>query len=261
MSYKVTVITVCKNASSTISLTLRSVNDQQYPNIEHLIIDGNSSDGTQELVQQQSHSNTILVSEPDKGIYDAMAKGVERSTGDILFFLNSGDVFFEETTISKVIDYFQESNVDIVFGNLLPVLLNKDDVYSHCFKPDEPLDQSYIQNKYDLLTVNIHHQTIFYKKEIFKNCGFFSIGYEKGTDWGLHADAILGHNHTFAHIPLNISKFALGGVSTSNFEKELEACNKIMSLINKRYSKNNLDYVVYRLNKKIKSLLYKFGEK
>jgi glycosyltransferase involved in cell wall biosynthesis len=261
MTLKVSIITVCRNASSTITATLNSVASQSYKDIEHVVVDGNSNDGTQDIVRKEGHRVSKFVSESDKGIYDAMRKGASLATGDILYFLNSGDVFFDEHVVSGVVASFEKKKTDIVFGDLLPVLFNPNDSFSHCFAPNVRVEQGFINHKFDLLNFNIHHQTIFYRKEVLKSCGFFSLDYPFGTDWGLHAEAILGHKYTFAHVPMIIAKFALGGVSTSNFEKELSEYNKIKNLINEKYGHKDMSYIFYKLNKKFKNIAKRIGKK
>jgi len=111
---RVSVVTVCLNARQTIETTLRSVREQSFGSIEHVVIDGGSTDGTGEIVQ--TYGPAYFVSEPDNGLYYAMQKGAAAATGDIVFFLNSGDVFFDETVVAEVVKCFDETGSDAVFG-------------------------------------------------------------------------------------------------------------------------------------------------
>lgn len=96
---KISVITVCYNCVSVIEQTIKSVLEQTYPNIEYIIIDGGSMDGTVDIIKKYSDTVTYWISEPDNGIYDAMNKGIDMATGDYLNFMNAGDTFFEDKAI------------------------------------------------------------------------------------------------------------------------------------------------------------------
>ena len=102
---KISVVTVCYNAVNDIEKTILSVINQTYPNIEYLIIDGGSTDGTMDIVNKYKDKIDVIVSEPDKGIYDAMNKGIDRATGDWINFMNAGDCFFEKETVNSVFIY------------------------------------------------------------------------------------------------------------------------------------------------------------
>lgn len=114
---KISVVTVCYNAVNDIEKTILSVINQTYPNIEYLIIDGGSTDGTMDVVNKYKDKIDVIVSEPDKGIYDAMNKGIDRATGEWINFINAGDMFWESDSVSKV---FSSSNLsdndDIIYG-------------------------------------------------------------------------------------------------------------------------------------------------
>lgn len=119
MNYpKITVITVCFNSSKTISLTLRSVMLQKYINIEHIIIDGASTDNTLTIVRNEGQHVSQVISEPDEGIYDAMNKGLKLATGDLIGFLNSDDVYADDYVLSDVVKHFQSGNFDYVYGDI-----------------------------------------------------------------------------------------------------------------------------------------------
>jgi len=112
------VITVTYNAASTLERTLKSVREQTYPHIEHLIVDGASKDNTVAIIQQYAHDKMVWLSEPDKGLYDAMNKAAGMATGDYLCFLNAGDTFFAPDTVEKMMHIVEtELFPDIVYGD------------------------------------------------------------------------------------------------------------------------------------------------
>ena len=113
---KVSIITVCFNSERTIEDTLKSVASQTYSHIEYIVVDGLSSDSTNEIVKKYSDSVSTHVSEKDNGLYDAMNKGIQLATGDIVGILNSDDVFYDETIIQKVVDGIQ--NIECVYADI-----------------------------------------------------------------------------------------------------------------------------------------------
>jgi glycosyltransferase involved in cell wall biosynthesis len=213
------VVTVCLNARQTIETTLRSVREQSFGSIEHVVIDGGSTDGTGEIVQ--TYGPAYFVSEPDNGLYYAMQKGAAAATGDIVFFLNSGDVFFDETVVAEVVKCFDETGSDAVFGNLLPCYLSPGDTHDHgAFRDRQLLDLSYFRNRRLFFNESIHHQTIFYRREIFDHCGYICEDPSANGEYHLHMCAFVKHGYIAKHLPKPICRFALGGKSTSNFSEE-----------------------------------------
>ena len=122
---KISVVTVCYNAVNDIEKTILSVINQTYPNIEYLIIDGGSKDGTMDIVNKYKDKIDVIVSEPDKGIYDAMNKGIDRATGEWINFMNAGDSFALETIVEQIfkIPFLQE--IKVVYGDVIKNSSNK----------------------------------------------------------------------------------------------------------------------------------------
>src|SRR3954471_15815789 len=114
---RISVITVCFNSANTIQHTLESVKNQTYSNIEHIIIDGASTDKTLQIVQSFPHVSKII-SEKDEGIYDAMNKGIQHASGDIIGILNSDDVYADNDVLNTVADTFETTNTDTIYGDL-----------------------------------------------------------------------------------------------------------------------------------------------
>lgn len=119
---KVSIVTVCFNSASTIGETIESVASQNFTNIEYVIVDGKSNDGTLNIINdslQKLPKNTLVISENDRGIYDAMNKGLAKSSGDVVGFLNSDDVFADPNAIDLIAKTFEESDAAIVYGNIV----------------------------------------------------------------------------------------------------------------------------------------------
>ena len=116
---KISIITVCFNASQTIEATIKSVVGQTYSNIEYIIVDGLSTDNTLKIVGKYKHRIAKIVSEKDKGLYDAMNKGVKMAKGQIVYFLNADDVLVDKNIIREIMEEFEkDSKLDLVFGEI-----------------------------------------------------------------------------------------------------------------------------------------------
>ena len=172
---KITIITVCKNAQDTIEQTIKSVISQTYNNIEYLIIDGKSTDKTLDIVNKYKNKIDIIISDPDEGIYYAMNKGIEKSSGDIIYFLNSGDLLFNKTTISNVVKLFKKRNSDILYGDVL--LYNKDGLEGPIVKQHKNVNRFYLARD------GIYHQAMFVKRNLFKKYGNFNIRFKLQADY------------------------------------------------------------------------------
>lgn len=216
---KISVITVVLNGSDTIRLTLESVRRQKNINIEHVIIDGESSDNT--VAISQEYNPDILVSEKDDGVYYAMQKGAKLATGDLLIFLNAGDVFFDDTVCANISNFFNKNIVDICFGNILPVYQDPSASHDHpSFTPGKILKLDFVKNRLDLWSQSIHHQSIFYRKWIFERASYIALDDCANGEYNLLLAAACWFCAEIKYLDLNISRFALGGISTGNFEKE-----------------------------------------
>jgi glycosyltransferase involved in cell wall biosynthesis len=122
MSLKVSVITACYNSAQTIADNMHTVQAQSYPNIEHLLIDGLSKDNTLQIIQSLQKTQTIVISEKDQGIYDAINKGIQKASGDIIGLMHSDDVFYDSQVIEKIVQLFDaDPTLEAVYGDLLYV--------------------------------------------------------------------------------------------------------------------------------------------
>ena len=118
MSSKISVITVCFNSEATIRDTIKSVLAQDYPNVEYIIVDGASTDGTMDIVREYRDRIDVVISEPDKGIYDAMNKGIRAATGDVVGLLNSDDFYADESAVRQLIECMEDAGSDTVYADL-----------------------------------------------------------------------------------------------------------------------------------------------
>jgi glycosyltransferase involved in cell wall biosynthesis len=208
---KVSIITVTFNSERTISETIDSVLAQVYPDIEYIIVDGCSTDGTVEIIKSYGKSVSIFLSEPDSGIYDAINKGIRLASGDIVGLLNSDDVFYDKYIIEKIIRTFCDYDIDAVFGDAQfvdPLKTSKIIRYysSKSFNPGK--------FKYGYMPA---HPSFYVKREIFDKLGYYKVDYKIAADFELLIRFLYKNpiKHKYLEIPFVIMK--MGGVSNKSF--------------------------------------------
>lgn len=216
---KVSVITVCLNSEKTLKKTMQSVFEQTYSNIEYVVIDGQSSDKTWDIIQKDKEKITYCCSEPDKGIYDAMNKGIAHCSGEIIAFLNSDDWYIPET-IEKVVECYINSKADIVYGDYIFWCSEEEQHYSKCNKDTNQLNYHMI----------FGHQATFIRRELFNKLGCYNLNYRIAADyeWFLRA---YHSGATFAYLPEKLCFFRNGGLCT----RERVACVEEVKEIAEKY--------------------------
>jgi len=204
---KISIITVCYNSANTIEKTILSVQNQTYKNIEYIIVDGNSKDTTLSIIKKHESIISKWVSEPDKGLYDAMNKGVLMATGDLIGILNSDDVFNSELVIEEIVDFHQKQNVDASVGNIVQHKANGKIVrlYSSRYWNPEKLKIGFMPP----------HPSIFFKKDLFDKFGNYDLGFKIGADYELITRFFLKNKITWKYSGITTTAMLVGGLSSS----------------------------------------------
>lgn len=218
---KVSIITVCKNAQDTIEKTIKSVIDQDYRDIEYIIIDGKSTDKTLDILLKYKDKIDIIISEPDEGIYSAMNKGIEKSSGDIIYFLNSGDLLFNTVIISSVVKLFKKRDPDILYGDIL--LYNKNNPKELTLVKHKNVDRFYLARD------GIYHQAMFVKKNLFKKYGNFNIQFKLQADYDWTLRVLIKNKAIASRIDKTIAQYLQNGAS-SNYKKTWKERFQILPL-------------------------------
>jgi glycosyltransferase len=212
---KVSIITPTFNSSKTIIDTLYSINKQSYDNIEHIIIDGNSTDETVDLCKKHA-PKSIIISEKDSGIYDAMNKGINMSTGQIVGILNSDDFFINEKLIETIAESFRlDNNVQIIYGNLIYV-----SSYDTSFSLREWISKPYYEKYFEDSNVP-PHPTLFLRKEVYKLVGNFNLDYKLAADYEFMFRLFKLHNLKSLYINMFFVKMRTGGATSKNMKNIL----------------------------------------
>ncbi|MDP1842854.1 MAG: glycosyltransferase family 2 protein [Sediminibacterium sp.] len=202
---KISIITVVFNNFSQIKKTIDSVINQTYNNIEYIVIDGGSTDGSKELIEQYDSHIDCFISEKDNGIYHAMNKGWMNATGEYCLFLNSGDYLYNHDVIAEVVIKMEKSNFDIYFGNLFAF----DEKQSWISKFEEPISLYYFQHSF------IPHPATFTKRVLLEKLGGFYEHYRIISDWAFFVNCFLS-KASFKQIDVTVTSFYMKGSSSSS---------------------------------------------
>jgi glycosyltransferase involved in cell wall biosynthesis len=196
------------NSAATIRHTIESVLSQDYPAIEYIVVDGGSKDGTVEIVKQYARGIAVLVSEPDKGMYDAMNKGIRLATGDVVGVLNSDDIYADNHVVRDLIAEMSRAGSDSVFADLVYV---------------DAKDTSLIRRHYTCRRWHPKrfrfgwmpaHPTFLAKRDLYRRYGLFSLEYQIAADFELLVRFLHTAKASYAYLPRVVVRMRLGGLST-----------------------------------------------
>jgi glycosyltransferase involved in cell wall biosynthesis len=213
---KISIITACYNSAATIGDTLQSVAMQDYEHIEHIIIDGASTDNTIEITGYFPHVAKI-VSEKDKGIYDAMNKGIALATGDVVGILNSDDVYTDRHVISKVMKAFQTDHADAVYADLQYVKYEDLDKVTRTWHSGNFSKRKFY---YGWMPP---HPTFFVRREVYEKIGDFNLSLRSAADYEFMLRVLLKNNFKARYIPEVLVKMRTGGMSNATIRHRLRA--------------------------------------
>lgn len=238
---KISIITVCRNSELTIETAIESVVNQTYPNIEYIIIDGESTDNTKTIISKYSSHLDQIISEPDTGIYNAMNKGIKLATGDFIYFLNSDDYLLDNKVIEDVVNYLKKHpNCDVIYGDL-EVRSKQPTFVVKPPKPEDILDW--------MIYGSMPHQATLAKRSIFENYGLFNENYKIVSDvqWYLN---LLQYDHiNWSYYPRTIASYWLDGSS-----------NQQIRLTRQEFWEVHNSATVYQSNKWDKKRLLKYQD-
>ena len=206
---KISIVTVSYNAEDTITDTIKSVLSQSYSNIEYIIVDGGSSDGTVAIIEQYAEYIHAWVSEPDQGIYDAMNKGIAMATGDVVGILNADDIYAHVDALQKVVEVFEDTSIDCCYGDLVYV---SEDLSKHVrYWKSSAYDASLFAKAWIP-----PHPTFFVRKEGYARCGKFDTQYKLAADYELMLRFLWKFKLRATYISDTLIKMRLGGATNNS---------------------------------------------
>lgn len=235
---RLSIITICYNEVGRIQKTLDSVINQSFRDFDWIVIDGGSTDGTKEILQQHSENFKIFISEKDGGIYNAMNKAIALATGQYLFFLNAGDYFSGNDVLIQIFSH--ELHADFVYGNITIIGIN----CSQLLLMPPQITPEFLYRK------TIPHQSTFTKKTLFEKAGSYDEKYQIVSDYEFILRGMHHYNATFQYVPVVFACYADDGVSSDTVKRKREK-----KIVHKHF------YSFFQrlvLKNKIKTKLYSF---
>ncbi|MEO6490238.1 MAG: glycosyltransferase family 2 protein [Ferruginibacter sp.] len=232
---KVSLITVTYNSGIFLEECITSVIKQRHHNIEHIIVDGRSTDNTVDIIRKYEKNISKWISEPDKGIYDAINKGIRMASGDIVGILNSDDILVEDDVIEDIVKTFQENEVDTVYGDLEYVSATDSNKIIRIWK-GRPYKKS--RFRYGWMPA---HPTFYIKRALVEKYGYYENHYYTAADYELMARYLYKNNVTSYYLPKLIVKMRVGGQSNRNLYQRLRANRRDFLAM----KKNNIPFAFF----------------
>jgi len=225
---KVSIVTVCYNSESTIEKTILSVLNQTYTNVEYIIVDGNSNDGTLGIIRKYGDKISKFISEPDNGLYDAMNKGVALASGDLVGILNSDDTFVSNMVLEEIVAFHAKYDIDASVGNIIQHRDNGKLVrlYSSEYWSPSKLVIGFMPP----------HPSIFIRKEMFLKFGNYDLGFKIGADYEIITRFFLKNGIKWKYSGITTTAMLVGGLSSSG----RQSYNLITKEIQKALSMNEI---------------------
>ncbi|QQY83986.1 glycosyltransferase [Tamlana sp. s12] len=229
MSMKITLITATYNSETSIKTCIESVLSQDYPEVEHLIIDGVSTDSTLNIVKDflKKHDHITLISEPDQGIYDALNKGISKATGEVIGFVHSDDFLASENVLSEIASQFEKKKCDGVYGDLEYVDKQNTNKIMRYWKSC-PFTLKLLKKGWMPA-----HPTLFLKQEIYKKHGIFDQNFKIAADYDFILRIFKDQQLNFIYLPMVITKMRTGGASNRSLKNVITKSKEDYKALNK----------------------------
>ena len=212
---KISIITATYNSAKTLEFCMDSVLNQTYENIEYIIVDGNSNDETLSIIKAKAnkYKNIFWISEKDRGIYDALNKGINMANGDVIGFVHSDDFLANKNIIGKIVDVFKYKKVDGVYGNLHYVSADNIEAIVRNWK-SQPFKGKLLKRGWMPA-----HPTLFLKREVYNLNGNFTLDYRISADYDFILRIFNKSSYRFFYLPETITKMRIGGSSNRNLKR------------------------------------------
>lgn len=248
---KISIITVAFNAVDTLADTIKSVASQTHAEIEHIIIDGASTDGTQELIDRYASGISHFLSEPDKGIYDAMNKGLGLATGEVIGFLNADDVYANKDVLQRVAELMAHNELDAVFGdaefvNPARPARSVRRYRSDRFRPDR-IAWGWMPA----------HPALFLRRGVYERFGVFRTDYRIAGDFELVARIFHDGTLKYRHVPEVWVRMRIGGISTGGWRSSVLLNREVLRACRENHISTSLPKILSKYPVKLLEFLRK----
>ena len=214
---KISLITVTYNSGEFLEECIQSVISQSYSNLEYIIIDGGSTDSTISVIHKYKPYISVFISEPDLGIYDAMNKGIEHATGEVIGILNGDDFFADSLVLNRISEEFQKSRADIVYGNLWYVSRQNS---AKIVRKWISKSCTNVSMQYGWMPA---HPTFYAKRKLFQEFGNYDLLYKSAADYDLMLRFLFKHQRSSSFVNKVFVKMRTGGVSNQSITNRLKA--------------------------------------
>ena len=245
----ISVITVCYNSAATLARALQSVADQDWPRVEQIVIDGASRDGSAEIIEQFRPRLAHVLSEPDKGIYDAMNKGLDRASGDIVCFLNADDQYASNSVLSRVAMLMYEQQLDALMGDV---------GFFHEADPQRMV-RRYRSNHFTPGRLAWGwmpaHPALFLSRTVVQRVGRFKTDYSIAGDYEFIVRVFHGHEVRYRYLPEILVNMQTGGASTGGFGAKLRLNREVLRACRENGVQTNILKILSKYPAKILELL------
>jgi glycosyltransferase involved in cell wall biosynthesis len=243
---KISIITVTFNSEKTLAATFNSIASQKHHNLEYIVIDGGSTDGTLEIINNHKKSITHFISERDKGIYDAMNKGLNLATGEIIGFLHSDDVYSKSTVLTTIDDYFGKLGLDALFGDVSYFLNNDSSISvrryrSNRFTPDR-IGWGWMPA----------HPSLFFHRRVYEKYGSFKIDYKIAADYEFVARVFRENILKYIYLPEVLVHMKMGGLSTGGLLSSVVLNREVL----RACRENNIPTNIFKILSKYPTKLF-----
>jgi glycosyltransferase involved in cell wall biosynthesis len=214
---KVTIITVVFNGAGTVRDSIESVLNQTHPDIEYIVIDGKSTDNTGEVVRSYGSRITRFVSEPDKGLYDAINKGIRLATGDVIGLINADDFYHHPQVVEKVVQLFEKTNCDAVYGDVIYVNAENTQKIDRYWKVGEYKEGAFLWGWMP------PHPTCFIRRSVYEKLGGYTLELKSSSDYELLLRYIHKHKIKLRYLPEVLVTMRSGGMSNATLKHRWRA--------------------------------------
>jgi glycosyltransferase involved in cell wall biosynthesis len=214
---KVSIITVCYNSAETIADTISSVLSQDHPSIEYIVIDGASTDGTLDIINKHKEKISYFISEKDKGLYDAINKGIAAATGDVIAILHADDIYTDKSVIAAVAQFMEAKGTDTMYGDLQYVDRNNVDIIKRHWVSGEYKHGMFLKGWMP------PHPSFFVRRSCYEKFGNFTLALRSAADYEMMLRLLHKHHCSTSYLPQVLVKMRVGGTSNVSIMNRLKA--------------------------------------